>query len=381
MITMAQCDNIVRNCPNFYFVEKEHQGVKFKIYSYRFADYKDFKYNKTARELRGLAFNLETGEPIWSIHKFFNINENEDNLLEDVLDKDINVYEKADGSLITAFFYKAQLFVKSKTSFDTMQANNAKDFILRNDNYFDFILRMQIDFNLQCFFEYVGPINQIVLNYDRENLILTQVRDRKTGEYIDLEKVKVIANKYGIETAKTYKISKEELLNVLNWKDVEGVVIQETNNPYNKWKLKTNWYLERHNLIGDSGTLPIHKIIKLIIDNKIDDVLSLLTPVSMKYTIIAEIQYLLQEYYNITLEDMEQILNKSKEMTRKEFAIIFKNHTLFSILIKNFGKDFTKEDLQDGLNQYVLKKTNKLQQAVSFLESIKKLNLTCLYYS
>jgi hypothetical protein len=38
----------------------------------------------------------------------------------------------------------------------------------------------------RCNFEYVSPMNRIVLRYLQEELILLRMRDNKTGEYLDL---------------------------------------------------------------------------------------------------------------------------------------------------------------------------------------------------
>jgi hypothetical protein len=43
-----------------------------------------------------------------------------------------------------------------------------------------------LDNGIDATFEYVSPMNRIVLRYLQEELILLRMRDNKTGEYLDL---------------------------------------------------------------------------------------------------------------------------------------------------------------------------------------------------
>jgi hypothetical protein len=43
-----------------------------------------------------------------------------------------------------------------------------------------------LDNGIDATFEYVSPMNRIVLRHLQEELILLRMRDNKTGEYLDL---------------------------------------------------------------------------------------------------------------------------------------------------------------------------------------------------
>ena len=71
-MTLEKANKIVENNNNFYFKDEIVDGIPFRIFNYRLGTFSDFNDNEGSLELRGLTFNLETGEKFLGLHKFFN---------------------------------------------------------------------------------------------------------------------------------------------------------------------------------------------------------------------------------------------------------------------------------------------------------------------
>ena len=88
--TREQCQDIISKTEAFYCTKREVQGFEIELYDYRLASYTDY-VNNNAFELRGLCFvnNNGTWERNILMNKFFNLNETQDWMLDDVKDKKI----------------------------------------------------------------------------------------------------------------------------------------------------------------------------------------------------------------------------------------------------------------------------------------------------
>ena len=139
MITLKQAQVIVDHNDSFLTKIEEVNGFKVQQFSYRLASFGDFNSpvpdsDLKGFELRGVSF-LEDGQRFLMLNKFFNLNETEGWLLDQVKDKKIiRIQDKLDGSMIR-FIRLPDGSVKAKTkyAFFSPQAEMA-DSIYKNNS-------------------------------------------------------------------------------------------------------------------------------------------------------------------------------------------------------------------------------------------------------
>ena len=183
------------------------------------------------REIRGLAFNLDGKVIARPYHQSFTLDQNcetnSDNILKKL--KNLNVFlEKLDGVMIypVSTPYGYRLITKNginSTSF------NAEVFIA-NKTYYNEFIKICLAKNCTPIFEWCSPRDKIVIEYPEENLVLTGLRNIKTGiycKYMFLRKLAVnlkipVVNKVCVNY---YDIS-QYIDQIKNQQDTEGVVVR-----------------------------------------------------------------------------------------------------------------------------------------------------------
>lgn len=371
----------------FYEIFHEINGTVFSIFNYRFATSLDFRLYG-ALEMRGLTFrHLENGKKVryLMLHKFFNIGENDTTLINNLNKKKIDrIFDKLDGSMIRFVeLNNGEIVAKTKLGFDNDQANVANNILNNNEDLYEFV-RDGIDYRLAQIFEYTSPFNKIVVNYPEEKLTLIQIREEITGDYV--QDIKIIRDIEGVDKAETPTfpskfgtINIENLTNVVlkEMTDAEGYVIRFTDGQY--VKAKTPWYIERHRLITEDFD---HEnfIIEMIVDEKIDDLVSILDKNCPVRIYVEKVMYTMYSYLNNTYGDCLRILNDAyeKQLDRKAFAIKYTDHLYFSALMRTFNNrdlaegaaTFPKELLNECIKNILKKKTRRLNKARIFLEDV-----------
>lgn len=378
--TRNECKQIVQNSEAFYLTETEIHGYKVEIYNYRLASISDFK-NNNAFELRGLTFvyNTETNE--WErnivLNKFFNVNEVEGWNYNDLKDKKVQrIQNKEDGSLITFVkFPDGSIRSKSKMSFDSEQAQMAQEIYNTNQNV-RVLINTEIERGHVPIFELTSPFNQVVLEYSKTNLVLLQIRDSETGDYFNKDYMISICKSFMVDLAQDYPpvgfaemTPLDSLLKLKETdKDIEGWVV--TFEDGQMAKIKTDWYLKRHGVISE---LRENQIIEIILNDEIDDVLSMLIPESEKYKQIRNIQEIVDHKFNHMVQEYKDLrnlyFNKFGE-DRKSFAQKYKTYNMFPGLMKTLNTSFkeVEETAQKTVKDYILKNTNKLNVAKEFIK-------------
>jgi RNA ligase len=311
------------------FVHKVEKvdDLEFDIFFYRFATFSDFKNNEhlNSLEARGIAFLGEKAFP--AFHKFFNWKENPytDFPIED--NESLVAQEKIDGSLIHPIVIDDRLLVKSKTSFLSEHAEAGKKLLERDDRKKRLVFDLYKD-GLVPLFELIGPENQVVVRYDKDDLVLLAVRNIYNGEYLPLEEVGKIAKEYKVEFAKWTEIPFRRLRNILeNEKGVEGFVAFVNNNFV---KFKTKWYLNLHSFISE---IREDVIFYAFLDDKIDDILINID--GEKRKIVEEIAEKVKHVVNEKLKRALELFSEYRELgfDRKSFALKYRNEELFPAVI------------------------------------------------
>ena len=357
--------NIVSSCESFIEKELEVNGHKVSIFSYLLASYKDFKEHD-AFELRGLTYVHDSDEIWYSCPKFFNVNETEE-FSQEVLKKDtlVKVYDKLDGSLVQPIkFPDGSIIWKSKSSFTSAQAVSANKLGKEIEDQ----VKEMIKDGYVPIFEYTAPENQIVVGYDKPALTLIMVRDF-SGNFYNVEKLGL---KYGLPFPESFDYSLDELLALKKTeKDIEGWILLFEN--AGLVKLKTDWYLNLHGTVSNVYS-NVHTIANLVLDEKLDDVLTNLNEGSTK-NFVYEIQNKVDSKFNEMYSKVFSVLKEAKNsgITKKEFALQYNKKPWFTIAAKCFNSDDLEDCVKDSLKVFFKKQCTKLNKAVEFLELNREL--------
>lgn len=371
-LTYEQCLEIVKKNDNFYEKIDIIDGYQISTFNYILSIYEYFKKplensTTTAFELRGLSFlhNENNHKRFLMLHKFFNLNENDDYLLSKLKNnKIIQIQEKLDGSMIR--FIKlpnGRIVAKTKVGFSNMQTKLANEIICQNEKLHSFV-EDSLNNNLAAIFELCSPLNKIVLNYNNTSLKLLQIRDETLGNYLDLYNHPLVL-KHKIELTENHPLCTfDELLEKqLKEENKEGYVCTLDNGV--KFKLKTKWYFDRHELMDKTSFENV--LIEMILKEELDDAISLLDKDNERRIYAEKIQIFLSHH-------LSKLINESKTLisfyngNRKEYALKYKNEKMFKIAINYIDKVDFEEDLKKDIKENIIFNCRKLEMARKFLK-------------
>lgn len=246
--TYQECLDIVEfNEPmTFYEKQRSFQNHNFSVFNYRKAEYKHFLKpieNKdiTAFEMKGLTFLHHDGKSYHHLmfNKFWELNQYPEFSYDNFKNKKIKrVMIKEDGNLISFVrLPDGKIFSKVKEGFISSFNKTANRFVDEHDKYQKFISYC-LDNNIAPLFELVGE-NRIILKYEENDLILLNLRNNLTGEYIDYETLDYDLD--GISIIRNEKYTLNELIEMAKtMEEFEGWVVQFEDDML--LKVKTQWY-------------------------------------------------------------------------------------------------------------------------------------------
>lgn len=294
-----------------------------------------FSENKEwARECRGITFNREGKIAARPMHKFFNINENVETQKNNIdFSKIVRRMDKLDGSLITGVLVDDKVILKSKKSFTSHIANLANQFIADKLNYKQFCYSLQ-KAGFTPDFEFTSNKAKIVLNHKDEQLTLLHVRNNVTGEYMSSDFLEFWSNTFNIPLVKEYFKPWSFFEDIIeNGRGVEGFVFQLEDG--SMFKYKTKWYLDLHHVITFRSE---RSIVECILSETIDDIKSKFLEVE-DFDSIKKINELEQRVTNdlVKIENkIDRLVSDNKHLERKEFAIQFRHHKYFGLLMNTY---------------------------------------------
>jgi T4 RnlA family RNA ligase len=312
---------LVKSNDAFYSVDQELDGITYRVFSYRLASYTDF-LSPGALESRGIMFELiNSNEPrrlaSMPMPKFFNLFENPRTMNLD-LSQVKDAMLKADGSLISSYMHAGVLRLKSKTSLASDQAVCAMKFLDENvelKNEVEQLTSMEYTVNM----EWCSPDNRIVIGYLIPQLVILNVRDNNTGEYIEYNELP--SNVENVRRAWVDVIGVEDPVsfveNAKGETGIEGYVVRLNDGTW--FKLKNEWYLKLHK--NKDSVNSQKKLFEAVLYETSDDLKSLFhdDPVSMK--LIEDMEVLVSHAYNHLVVTVENFYQKNKNLERKDYAI------------------------------------------------------------
>lgn len=237
----------------FKINKNEELGLYTVSYLHGGIDFTD----ERARMARGLTLTKDGGIVLRGFSKFFNYKQLELYTMytEDFKDKfsrvgykedkEVTFFEKLDGTLFILGEYNNKALVSTTSSI-----NNP--YTKRGLKYFNSLGRINgiIDYlkknDLCACFEWVSPMNRVVVEYQEDDFVSLALIHKETGERHQLdEKHKEFANRFGFTLPKEYKYKTSEVTKLLQeLKGIEGFVLE---NEYgNLIKFKTEEWFKLH---------------------------------------------------------------------------------------------------------------------------------------
>lgn len=324
------------------------------------------------RECRGITFNKTTGAVSGrSLHKFFNLGEREETRVENLDWSTVTrVMDKRDGSMIHTVITDQGVRLKSKKSFDSDVAKAATDWM--NSIQGKHVKRLVEDFtklNYTCIFEWTAPDARIVLFYSEAELQLLHIRNNETGEYVELAgmkdnypDVKFVEevdeffedDKYDDEADAVFNV--QAMMEAAKTREgIEGWVVQFADG--NMIKVKTEWYLLRHRAMT---FIRERDIAQLVLDEGLDDMKSMLVADGINIDEILAIETRVATDFASLANSIDSIFNEFKDLSRKDFAIKFKDHQHFGLLMHKFtGKT---PNFKEYFERHILRDQYSLRQ-------------------
>lgn len=280
------------------------------------------------RECRGMIFDRSGKIVRRPYHKFFNLNEREETLEKHVtLDQDHCIMQKLDGSKISCFMLDDGNVRFGTKMGETPICEPVKEFFTRASPWTRFA-RAQIEEGYTPIFEWCTPENQIVIYYDRPQLIATASRHMITGEYLDYEDLHRVSWAFNVPVVKRYEWDAAGSFYVAcavkEMVDDEGVVIAFDDGM--RVKVKSDWYVAIHKM--KDHILYERNVIPLILEEKMDDVLPHITDQDkkrMEEYVASFLPVFTNQYTALT--DIAKLLVLSGE-SKKQFAVRTKDGQL-----------------------------------------------------
>lgn len=271
--TLAQFEQQIDGPGRNTIVRAERMGLV--IFDYAVSAPDTFS-NAFRRECRGITFDLASGKLISRpYHKFFNLNEREETH-EATVDFGSRhfVLDKLDGSMIHAFWHNDEFtaFTRLGPSEQAMQAKRIIDATDTRGHALRGLIKYCEVCQLTPLFEFVSPKYRIVLKYKSEDLVLTGLRSRVDGSYVDYLDMKLIAQEFGVPVVKAFPRVSDLRTFVETSRglvDAEGYVVRFDTGLH--LKVKGDWYTGLHRVKFD---IVSHEpsLLSLVLQGKIDDV-------------------------------------------------------------------------------------------------------------
>ncbi len=322
-------DNLMNLCSDdnntFFFVDTtSSMQSKFRIFSYYIASYSEW-LKPDALECRGIMFELDdNNNPIRIAarppKKFFNLFENP--FTEDIKDDQVGLaFKKEDGSLISSFIDKGEVFLKSKGSLFSQQVLDAQKWLYdeRRKPLLE-CLKWYAENGITINMEWVSPDNRVVLTYEESRLIILNARHNITGEYIDLEDLvkDQTINQYMVDNH-PFETINELIEEVQELKDQEGYVVYDSKGAEPVFKIKCPLYVHLHSV--KSSVSSDKNLWEAVAEGVSDDIKALFETDKASLDRIAKFESIYKKQFSFVYKTAIDIYNKLRGNSRKDYAI------------------------------------------------------------
>lgn len=349
-------------------------------------DESEQRFRAMRRECRGLIFN-EKGEIISRrFHKFFNVNERHETMIENM---DVSlphlVMEKIDGSMVTPVIIKGEIRWASKMGLTDITPF-VENFVKWHPQYNKLAMDM-FEMGYTPIFEYCSTKNRVVMFHPKERLVLLACRHTNFGDYFYYEVMKEFAEKHKVDYVKRmdFDIAKmEKFVETTRAgsleEDGEGYVLQYDVGlaQGHMVKIKTDAYLALHRAKERMRTE--RHLVDVIVNNQTDDLVPLLMDEELEHLFAYTKTF--WDDVSEAAKNFEHMATKiyQNEIDRKDFALNHSSHIPTSLRpaifqLYNIGNMDCFKDV-DGL-EFVVQAIQKGTQNNKWFEQIRTIIPNC----
>lgn len=286
------------------------------------------------KNLRGTCFGLDGSISSLALDKFHNLGECDGWRVEDIdFNEPFFVLEKKDGCMIRMIPIGENYRLGTRagiTEYSDMAERFVKNSTLK-DSYEAFFLKC-VKNNTTPIFEYTSRENQVVIDYPDASLTLLAVRNNVTGGYYNYTELESYSG-CSIPIVKEVLSNKstiQEIASVVKlWNDSEGVVV--TFDSGFRVKIKADHYV----LLHRSLDVVQHEknVLELILNNKLDDLLPLVSESVKTRLVNYEISVITNIYKHSSA--IKRLVESQNFETDKDFAIWAKQNSLYTKFLLN----------------------------------------------
>lgn len=330
------------------------------------------------RECRGLIFDTDGKLVSRPYNKFFNIGEREETLPEKLdFSAPHHIMEKLDGSMIRPFKIDGEVLLGTKAGV-TEISQYAANFIHRKVNYWEFF-RDCLKEGYTPILEYMSYINRVVVSYPEESLVLTGIRNMRTGDYLGYHEMRNTALRYEVpvvDVIEPFGDPVEFLKHTRSLVDKEGYVVVFGNNY--RVKAKGEWYTNIHK--AKEGILYPRHVVVAYMEDRIDDIIPFLNSQETNAVKDVEANYIRPIFEKINhLADKSYQLVKVQGIDRKDFGMHHaKDFGVFgTIVFQNWGNlpensDTWRKIFVDEAKKIVLRKCNSNSSLENLINGVRE---------
>ena len=239
-----------------YLIQPQHIGTQWR---------------QDNKHMRSVVVNY-AGEVISAgFPKFTNWGENPDHFPVPNSLKHCTVVEKLDGSLLIVSKYNGQYILRTRGTVDASTLANGHELEIFNNTILSKLADNNDTWDYSVLFEWLSPINKIVLNYgDEPSWRLIGFINHINYSLAQQDMLDAMAKKYGFDRPPTYTFSSVEdlLKDVDQWRGKEGVVVYSKNDQM-LHKVKGAWYLALHHMKSELSN--IEKVIDVWLEQGMPD--------------------------------------------------------------------------------------------------------------
>ena len=318
--------------------------------------------NPYEKECRGIIFYEDGRIMSRRLHKFFNVNEREESLAQNIdFSKPHVILEKLDGSMITPMISNGKLTWGSKAGV-TFLTPQIEEFVKKNPQYAEYAA-FWLENDVTPIFEWCSNQNRIVISHPVDRLVLIAIRDNTSGAYLQYDFMKFGANYEDIEVVKAYPgtvESMEKLIEITKpLEGTEGFVVRFDDGEM--FKVKADQYCLFHKSKDD--LMHEKNVVAILVDGKADDFRVLLSEDDRKKFENFENTFWHHIHANASNWYLSWFLCNHKEMTRKDYALdasVKYQHSAFlkSIIFKFFERNAIHvKEIRDEIVNIIKKNT------------------------
>jgi hypothetical protein len=269
----------------------------------------------------------ENGNPLsLSYKKFFNLTEKPDLYPNPESYIDWNSIEKIDGSTLCVSRVDNDLMIRTRGTIDAtkMEQNGFEIEILKQKYPKAFIIPAGVTY----IYEWVSPLNKIVIAYPEADLYLTNIINHEDYSYTSQKELDKIALEIGVKRPKTFQFNNltEMVETVKAFKGMEGICLYYKNDS-EMIKIKGELYLKLHRLKSELSD--IEKVLDLYTQQGQPSYNDFYKYVSdtLDFEIAQEISPMISKIIdyknevNAIVDHMKEFIEPLKQQSRKEAAI------------------------------------------------------------